>query len=404
MNTIIKMRTFFESFKNLTFWQRLFSWRTIVALSYEAWEELIQQSEYLRSIEIERTSLQSDKQVLQSEKVSLSEQLDSAEMNVLKSEGRIVRMEEFLKERDLELRAKEKSLQIFEQIEAERTKQHDHRMSQALAIQASFENEKQRLSNERVEEVQQREEKQRETWRDHEAAVATFMRRLSDQHAIEYVTEFSFRGKPDNAIKICDEIIVFDAKSPAGESLTNFNGYIKGQAEAAKKYAEHESVRKDVYLVIPSNTNEVITKWSYDMGTYRVFVVTLDALEPVMLSLKQLETYDFAEQLSPEDRQSICRVIGSLLYASKRRIQVDQFFNSHLLELISKVQREIPDAMQEEISKNEKAMKLNPSIDKRSKEIGLETLRKAHGQLEGQANSFNVATPYMIDVIETQAN
>jgi len=230
------------------------------------------------------------------------------------------------------------------------------------------------------------------------------MRRLSDQHAIEYVTEFSFRGKPDNAIKICDEIIVFDAKSPAGESLTNFNGYIKGQAEAAKKYAEHESVRKDVYLVIPSNTNEVITKWSYDMGTYRVFVVTLDALEPVMLSLKQLETYDFAEQLSPEDRQSICRVIGSLLYASKRRIQVDQFFNSHLLELISKVQREIPDAMQEEISKNEKAMKLNPSIDKRSKEIGLETLRKAHGQLEGQANSFNVATPYMIDVIETQAN
>jgi len=159
MNTIIKMRTFFESFKNLTFWQRLFSWRTIVALSYEAWEELIQQSEYLRSIEIERTSLQSDKQVLQSEKVLLSEQLDSAEMNVLKSEGRIVRMEEFLKERDLELRAKEKALQIFEQIEAERTKQHDHRMSQALAIQASFENEKQRLSNERVEEVQQREEK-----------------------------------------------------------------------------------------------------------------------------------------------------------------------------------------------------------------------------------------------------
>lgn len=401
MNTIIKMRTFFDSFKNLTFWQRLFSWRTVVALSYEAWEEFIQQSEYLRNLEREQTSLQSDKQVLQLEKNSFADQLDSAKVNVLKLETKIARMEESMKDTDLQLRSKEKSLQIFEQSETERVKQHDHRMSQALAIQASFENEKQRLSNERVEEVQHREQKQRETWRDHETAVATFMKRLCEQHAIEYITEFPFRGKPDNAIKICDETIVFDAKSPAGESLSNFNSYIKGQAEAAKKYAEHESVRKDVYLVIPSNTNEVISKWSYDMGTYRVFVVTLDALEPVMLSLKQLETYDFAEQLSPEDRQSICRLIGSLLYASKRRIQVDQFFNSHLLELISKVQRELPDVMKDEILKNEKAMKLNPSIDKRSKEIGVETLRKTHGQLEGQANSFDVVTPQMIDVIES---
>ncbi len=70
--------------------------------------------------------------------------------------------------------------------------------------------------------------------------------------------------------------------------------------------------------MIPSNTTEVISKWSYDMGTYQVFI-TLDALEPVILSLKQLETYAFllAEQLCPEDRQSICRIIGSLLYASK---------------------------------------------------------------------------------------
>lgn len=32
---------------------------------------------------------------------------------------------------------------------------------------------------------------------------------------MEYVTEFTFRGKPDNAIQVADEIIVFDAKSPA---------------------------------------------------------------------------------------------------------------------------------------------------------------------------------------------
>lgn len=88
------------------------------------------------------------------------------------------------------------------------------------------------------------------------------------------------------------------------------------------------------------------------------------------------------------------------MYASKRRIQVDQFFNGHLLELIAKVQRELPETMQEDISKNEKAMKLNPSIDKRSKEISVDALLKTHGQLEGQANSFEVVTPYTIEVIE----
>ncbi|HYF69941.1 MAG TPA: hypothetical protein VD884_17490 [Ohtaekwangia sp.] len=400
MNTISKMRTFFESFKSLSFWKRLFSWNSVLSCAYGAWEEYVQLSESFHREKAEKAILLSEKQVWQSEKTSLADLIDAEKAISNKVEARNSKLENSLMQTDQLLREKEKALQTLEQLEAQRVKQHDHRMAQALAMQESFENEKKRLNDERIREVQFREEKQRETWRDHESAVATCIKRLCDKHAIEYVTEFTFRGKPDNAIKICDEIIVFDAKSPAGENLDNFFGYLKNQTELSVKYASHESVRKDVYMVVPSNTSEVIGKWSFDMGTHRVYIITLDALEPVILSLKQLETYDFAEQLSPEDRQAICRVIGSLLYASKRRIQVDQFFNGHLLELIAKVQRELPDSMLDDISKNEKAMKLNPSVDKRSKEISLAALNKTNGQLDGQANSFDVPGLQALELVE----
>ena len=59
-----------------------------------------------------------------------------------------------------------------------------------------------------------------------------------------------FKGNPDNTIKICDEFVVFDAKSPGTEDLKVFYKYIKKQAEDMKKYAKQESVKRDVFLVV----------------------------------------------------------------------------------------------------------------------------------------------------------
>jgi hypothetical protein len=262
-----------------------------------------------------------------------------------------------------------------------------------------FEKQKRQLEDARIKELEETQEKQRHTWSEHENKVQMAVKRICAQHGIEYVTEFSFRGRPDNAIRVADDLIVFDAKSPAGFDLGNFKTYIRQQSEAAKKYAEHEGVRKDVYLVVPTNAVEVLDNLSFDLGTYRVYIITLDALEPVIVALQQIEAYAFVDQLSPEERQSICRVIGSLIYASKRRVQVDQFFNGHLLDLIRKIQTEIPESMQDEITRNEKAMKLNPPNDKRAKEISTDVLLKIHSQVEVHALSLDAPTPRMIELV-----
>ena len=62
------------------------------------------------------------------------------------------------------------------------------------------------------------------------------------------------------------------------------------------------------------------------MGDYDVYIITKDSLEPIIMSLQKIESYEFADKLSPEERDDICRINGQFAHTTKRRIQIDQFF------------------------------------------------------------------------------
>jgi hypothetical protein len=393
MDTLLNIRRFFDAFKNLSFWQRLFSWSSIRSLSYSAYEELIQLNEGLKTSQVEIESVKRDKELLLQERNSLSQQLADSKTGLTKADVRLQHCDQELKRIENENISLQKKLVFMEQGEDQRKREHDSRIQRVIGLQDNLEKEKQTIKDKQLREAEERNALMKETWQRHEGSVMNYIKSICERNAIEYVDNVPFKGKPDNVIRVCDEFIVFDAKSPASDDLSNFNTYIRSQAESVHKYTSDDSVRKDIYLVVPSNTIDVLKKLSFHQGNFNVFVITIDALEPVILSLKKIEEYEFAEQLSPEDRQSICRIIGGLLYTSKRRIQVDQFFNSHILDLLSQTQREIPEIMQDEIAKHEMAMKLNPTADRRSKEIKQESLEKAQAQLEGQSKIFRITTP-----------
>jgi cell division protein FtsB len=215
------------------------------------------------------------------------------------------------------------------------------------------------------------------TWTNHQENVRQAIKSLCGKHTIEYVEKVSFKGEPDNTLKICDEFIVFDAKSPRGEDLDNFPNYIKEQSEKAKKYANEENVKKWIFFVVPSNTFEVIKTFVYPLADYDVFVVTLNSLEPILLSLKKVEEYEFADKLSPEARESICRVLGKFAHLSKRRIQIDTYFINQFMELAYKCESDLPSDFLERASEFERAEKLNPPQEKRVKAISLSELEKS---------------------------
>ena len=260
-------------------------------------------------------------------------------------------------------------------------------------LQQSLKDEKERLNDERVRETEDRLEKMKLKWGEHERDIENHIKLICNNHVIKYISQEDFphsRNKPDNSIEIMDQLIVFDAKSPANDDLSNFPKYIKLQTESLKKYAKHEDVKKDLFLVIPSNTLHVINQFTYNIGDYNVYIITKDALEPIILSLKKIEEYEFADKLSPEERDNVCRIIGKFAHTTKRRIQIDQFFADEFLDTLSKAGSQLPREILESVIQFENAEKLNPPMEKRKKQILTKDLKEKSDQIQKETQMRDI--------------
>ena len=273
----------------------------------------------------------------------------------------------------------------YQKAEEGRQKEVSKSIESALTLQKSLENEKVRLNDERVQEKADSLQKMKQTWSNHERDVQNHLQLICKNNVITYISQEEFphpRNKPDSSIEIMDQLIVFDAKSPANDDLSNFPKYIKNQTENLKKYAKHDNVKNDLFLVIPSNTLEVIDQFHYNIGDYNVYIITKDALEPIVLSLKKIEEYEFAEKLSPEERDNVCRIIGKFAHTTKRRIQIDEFFAREFLDTLTKAGSQLPKDILENVIKFENAEKLNPPMEKRNKKILAKDLKEQVDKLE----------------------
>lgn len=275
----------------------------------------------------------------------------------------------------------------FQKAEEGRQKEANKNFATAVTLQLSLEKEKERLNDERVKEKEELLNKMKLKWSDHEKEVQNHLQLICRNNVIKYISQEDFphpRNKPDNSIEIMEQLIVFDAKSPANDDLTNFPKYIKLQTESLKKYAKHEDVKNDLFLVIPSNTLDVINQFHYNIGDYNVYIITKDALEPIILSLKKIEDYEFADKLSPEDRDNVCRIIGKFAHTTKRRIQIDEFFAREFLDTLTKAGTQLPREILENVIKFENAEKLNPPMEKRNKQILTKDLKVKVDKLESE--------------------
>jgi hypothetical protein len=320
-------------------------------------------SNHQKNIEIANTKINSLEQ-LKIEKTQIQERLKLIEIerNNLKNANTILIQEE-----------ENRNITLRKSIESTNT------------LQESLENEKRRINDDRVKEAQQELENQKQTWREHEKDVENHLQLICNNHVIKYISQEDFphsRNKPDNAIEIMDQLIVFDAKSPANDDLNNFPKYIKLQTESLKKYAKHQDVKKDLFLVSPSNTLHVIKQFTYNIGDYNVFIITKDSLEPIILSLKKIEEYEFVDKLSPEERDNVCRIIGKFAHTTKRRIQIDQFFAEEFLQTLQKAGAQLPREMLESVIDFEKAERLNPPMEKRNKQILTKDLQEKSTQIK----------------------
>lgn len=421
------LQSFIEKIKTINFIQRLFFWKKVQVQLVDAaasLSNLLTEMENLRKtkndLNQELIDCRKDLQLLNTEKTRLQEIEKNNTTDLAKHEISIAELNKKLTTADANVRYLEKQVEDFktdylllkqqhENIQQElqkvteeniKLKQEEegrkHEHAKAINTFEKWRTEIQADRNREIEEKQQTEIERirglKQTWLDHENNVKLKMKALCQKLTIEYADNVPFRGSPDNAIKLCNEFIVFDAKSPGSDDLNNFPFYLKDQAEKAKKYAKQEAVKKDIFFVIPSNTLELVRQTVFSLGDFDVYIVSIDVLEPLLLCLQKIETYEFAEQLTPEERENICRIIGRFTHLTKRRIQIDSFFAKQFMEMVLKCDSDLPEEIKKEVAAFEKAEKLNPPSDRRTKTIDNKQLQQDVNQLSLEIESSGVVT------------
>ncbi len=385
-NRFEKLTLFFERIKTLSFWQRLFGWKTLKSLSYEAYEEF---KSMLGSVDRITRDLDQSKNA-QSVR---DETIKQTERKTNEQDKEISLLKQRVDQLTPQIQELQKENTVFKESENNRRTDHEKKMAVLTGEIERIRNERNKEQEERQRKEIQRIEQMKQTWAKHQENTRNAIKMICQKHTIEYVEKVPFKGNPDNTLKIADEFVILDAKSPAKDDLQNFPNYIKSQTDSVKKYVNEENVRKDVFLVIPSNTTEVIKQFSYNMGDYNVYVVTLDVLEPLILSLKKIEEYEFVDQLSPEERENICRIVGKFAHIAKRRIQIDHFFAWEFLDVLTKCKADLPKEILEKVIEFEKAEKLNPPQERRSKQILTKDLQSDTEKIQREAEAKAIVFP-----------
>ncbi len=419
-NSLDSLRRLLERLKTIGLWDRLFKWGQVksllidangdlqkIAPSYDTLRTAAQKAESQLEIEraetrnlreslnqakVDAASLRESQQVFHKEKEEFQKRLaalDEKNEAYYRRGIELKQQNEILEQQIQSLRGE---VTRYKAADEQRRKEYENSISNFNRLTEAQQKRELDERNEKHRQEIERLQRLKETWSSHEDHVRSRIKAICTRHAIDYVDKVPFRGNPDNTLRIKEEYIVFDAKSPYGEDLTNFPSYLKNQVEQAIKYVREEDVRKEVFLVIPTNTLDAIDQFEYRLADYTVYIISLDALEPIILALKKIEEYEFADQLSPEERENICRVIGKFVHLSKRRIQIDGFFAKQFFELVYRSEADLPKDFLDKVVEFEKSEKLNPPIEKRSKQISTKELESETERLKSEAAQKGILT------------
>lgn len=395
-----KLNLFFSRIKELSFWQRIFSWAAIRTLSYDAFQEYKSLDTKLDELKFKLDEANNFLTKLQAEKEGLEKQTVEADKQSIKKDNQVDNLNLKIEELNNKITELNNKISKFEIVEEDRANDYEKKIAQLDQVKKNLDADRTQLKDERLNEKQDQFDKMKKQWSEHQSDVEQTIKMICQNHLIRYIDKVPFRGNPDNTIEICDEYIIFDAKSPANDDLSNFPKYINNQTDGVKKYADQEAVKKDIFLVIPSNTIDTISQLTYNMGDYNVYVITKDSLEPIVLSLKKIEEYEFADQLSPADRDNICRVIGKFAHTTKRKIQIDQFFTNQFIELLVKCKNDLPEDILKSVIEFEKAEKLNPPPERRSKQILTKELKEKNDSINAEAQIRDIKIPSTFDEVK----
>jgi len=256
-----------------------------------------------------------------------------------------------------------------------------------------------RIEEENHKEEQKRinEEKDRKvSWQTHESIVSSFIQNECMKFGFKYIgpEDFPDRKKPDNSIIIDEKYVIFDAKSPGDkEDSVAFIQGLNQKAKDQEKYAKMPNVKKDIYLVVPSNLYPDIPKKHYPLGKFEVWIITIEQISVILAHYKKTMDYEKFEGLSQEDKDALIREMGNLEFNLRYKIMVDSVFGKKFLDAIKSSKDNLPEEINDEIEKVVTDSKDNVSRKASGKPLSLDSIEQEFNEANLLSQNRGIPTP-----------
>ncbi len=274
-----------------------------------------------------------------------------------------------LKERDNLV----KTVNKYEAMQEQREKEHQTLVKDQKSMVTALEKERERVIQSELDARKIAEEERDRLWNDHENGVIAALVDLCKQPQFLFKSYSNtnlpdgFDGslKPDFLIEFLDQYVIFDAKVSKAQSLqTYIDDAVKKTAEKIRKNGK---IYPHVYLVVPTEAITELKKLVYAKDEFYFYIVSREALAPILASLKRISTYELAETLDPQKRENIINMLSELAthisYRNAHELLLTKM-GADTLERVSRADPELASEVEQK-SAEKKLSQLAPSEIKR---------------------------------------
>ncbi|HJK03515.1 MAG TPA: hypothetical protein O0X30_04780, partial [Methanocorpusculum sp.] len=260
-----------------------------------------------------------------------------------------------------------------------------------------------KLAEERKAEEEEAEQRMQEIFAEHHDRVGELLERVCSELHLDLRTAETYRGEasPEFAVLVNSSYVFFNTAAPASSAeAEEFASRVSGEAELLFEAAKEDGVRGEAYLVVPNTVAAQLAELVFSSERCTVFVVTPEAVEPIVRTLQRIEEYEFARQITPFELDQICRFVGELSHMTKRKIVLDTYFSNEMLEILQKTEN-LPTDVVADVTAYENAVRLNPPAERDATVLTVPSLSAKVQKLE-KAMLARAAAEAEEEVADTQ--
>lgn len=349
------------------------------------------------------------------EVMSLKKDLDQArkERDELSGKNKTMYAQVISKEADLKSVMKEreqlqKDVSKFEASKDRAEKEERDKMHILENSEKAFERERARVIKKEEEDKIHAEEERDRLWNNHENTVISLLNDLCKQPHLQFQTysnnklpeDFDGSLKPDFLIDFLGQYVIFDAKVSKAQNL---QVYIDDQVKkTATKIKKNDQIYPHVFLVVPTEAISELKKLIYPQDQYYFYVVSQEALAPILASLKRISTYELAEMLDPQKRENIINMLADMAMHISYRNAHELILTKMGTETLERVVKADPE-LANEIEQKRGEKKLSSITPTDIKRIA-NSLTEQNAEISSLASPKAAVSKKMLDAAEAAMN